>query len=207
MKKLSKIAAVALVAGFALTGCSQNVESSDSDARSEAREVFREFQEVAAENSESVATTLTEVTTKVNTSLDVVELKKLNSEEPLLERYGSLEPENQSKIAKIYTDADPVSEFYSYENMNDAEKATAGLISLLITSFTDEKDAEAVATISDDDITVTDPTHVIINYTDPDGEQLTTSREVHMVKDGDTWKLDAKKMVEMFNTANAAPQE
>lgn len=208
MKKFSKIATVALVAGIALTGCSQNTaEPKDSDVKSDARSAFAEFQSTAAENAESVTDILSDVTVKVNTSLNVIDLKKLNSEEPLLERYESLEPENQKNIADIYTDADPVSDFYSYADMSDAEKATAGLLSLLITSFTDQKDSEAAEVIDDADMTIEDANHVTINYKDPDTDQLDTSRNVYMVKEDGKWKISAKKIVEDFDTANASPQE
>lgn len=203
MKNFSKFASLSIVAGILLTGCSSS-EKETFDAgqvRTEAKASFIEIQKKSAESSKSVLDSVADINVKVNTSLDAVQLNEMHSSSSLQGGYEKLSSENQKKIAEIYIEADPISEFYNYEGMSDSEKAVAGVLSLLITSMTDENDAKASESLEDADITIRDAEHVEITYEDPDQNETSTSRTVFMMKDDNGWKIDGVKTVADYNEA------
>lgn len=198
VKTYSKLVPTA-VAVVLLAGCAQDDSKFDPEkVRADVKSTFAAYQAKSADSVEVVGDGLDGLTEEVENSLQDGELEIYQNSETVSERFESLSPETQKKLADLFTDYNPVSEFYSYDGMDDSERATLAATTLVITVATDENDVKAAKDIDESLITVTDARHAVIGYDDPDSNASGTSRDVFMVKIGDEWKIDGARTYEDF---------
>ena len=207
--KLSTMMLSAAAVSVILTGCGgengiEDGGKSDStfdqqEVRAEVRSAFAEQQEVSANAVQGMLAGLNQLAEDRAAALGPDETEKFSgSFDTVQEQYEALNPESQKALADLYRDFNPLSEFHDYEGMADAEIAIIAANALVITSATDENDADAAAEISDDKIIVEDARDAIVYYDDPDENASGTSRAVFMTKSGGDWKIDGARTFEDY---------
>lgn len=196
MKNLSRISLVAISGSLVLTGCGSNPE----EDRADAKEVFVSYQTTASEYAQgSMADDLITLFEQIDESLSDEDRTKFQSGyESTSAKYDALSPEGQKTIADLFHETNPASDYFNYDEMTDAERATVGAMTIMVTSATQQDDVDAAKNLSDDSITVIDSRHVTINYEDAGSPETNTSRTAFLVKDGKTWKIDGDKTYDEY---------
>lgn len=208
MKNLSKFATVAVIGSVFLAGCSLDPNKYDpEEVRAETKATFAEFQTTASGFSNGqMVTDLEQLFSDVQNAVSEEDWEKFQSGfASTSDKYDALSPEGQKIVADLFRDFSPVSKFYNYDEMTDAQIATVGAMDIMILAATDENDAKAASEINEQYITVDDARHAKIQYDDPEKNETSTSRDVFLIKVDKEWKIDGAKTYEDYVTPEPAP--
>lgn len=198
MKTFAKLAAAAAIAAFALTGCAPAAAPPELTPTEEVVNTVNEFYETSIEKAPEALNTFDSGPEEMAKLLTPEDLKILGEATDPFTGLNSISPEAQTKVADFYKSLDPVSEFYSYEGLTDAEQAGVALTSLITTTFlTSEEVAEAARKTDASNITILDETHATSNFK-PGVDAENSKSEMYLVKTDDGWKIDGKKTYDQY---------
>lgn len=196
MKNLSRISLVAISSSLIITGCGSNPEKDRADVK----EAFISYQTASAEYSQGpMYDDLQNLFKEIDESLNEEDRKTFQSGfESTSAKYDALSPEGQKITADLYQEMTPANEYINFDGMSDAERATVGAMTIMVTSAVQDDDVTGAKSVTDEDVTLVDSRHATIDYEDPGEAETRTSRTVFLVKDGKEWKIDGAKTYEDY---------
>lgn len=200
MKIISKLTGIAAIAVIALTGCSQPQEKYPEPpaASTEVANTVHDFYVKSVDSAPAAVKSFDKGPTQMAELLSPEDVKKLNEAPDPFTGLDNISHDGQVKVAKFYRDLDPVGDFYSYDGLNDSQKAGVSLTSLVSTTFLSSPDVAAAAkSVGVGNVTLVDDTHAKVNFkagvdVDQSGSNL------YLVKTDAGWKIDGKKTYEQY---------
>lgn len=200
MKIIAKLAAVGIIAAFALTGCSGAPEASQPtlSPAGEVAKTVDDFYAKSIEKAPEAVKSFDKGPVQMAELLSPEDIKILGDSKDPFTGLDSISPEGQKKVAAFYKDLDPVADFYSYDGLSDSKRAGVSLTSLITTTFlTTPEVANAAREIKESDIKMVDDTHATTNF--KPGIDLENSKtEMFLVKTDAGWKIDGKKTYDQY---------
>jgi hypothetical protein len=200
MKIISKLAGLMAITALALTGCSpvQDAQPAPASPASEVAKTVHEFYVKSVEAAPAAVKSFDKGPTQMAELLSDEDIKKLSDSEDPFTGLDSISHEGQVKVAKFYRDLDPVGDFYSYEGLNDSQKAGVSLTSLVSTTFlTTPEVANAAKEVGEANVTMIDDTHAKSNFKAGINTENSTT-DMYLVKTDAGWKIDGKKTYDQY---------
>jgi hypothetical protein len=201
MKTFSKLAATAVIAILALAGCSAGDESKSDTTVSAKAEIVKtvdDFYAKSIEQAPAALKTFESGPEEMAKLISAADLKILGESSDPFTGLKTISPEAQKKVADFYKGLDPVTEFYDYEGLDDAEQAGVSLTSLITTTFLTSNDvAEAARKVDESNITIVDDTHATSNFR-PGVDPSSSNSQMFLIKTDKGWKIDGKKTYDQY---------
>lgn len=199
MKIISKLAAAAIIAAFALTGCAPAAPAPVVlSPAAEAAKTVDEFYAKSIESAPAAVKSFEEGPKQMAELLSAEDIKTLGESSDPFTGLNSLSPDGQTKVADFYKNLDPVADYYSYEGLTKSQQAGVSLTSLITTTFlTTPEVAGAAREISESNITIVDDTHATSNFK-PGVDAESSKTEMYLVKTDAGWKIDGKKTYDEY---------